>query len=237
MAEEHKHLRPIRSYVLRKGRITTGQNRGLEQGWPQFGLTTSDGTINPQTLFNNDHPVILEIGFGMGDSLLQMAKTHLDNNYIGIEVHRPGVGALLKQMLDEQIDNIRIYQEDALEVLTHCIPDKILAGVQLYFPDPWHKKKHHKRRMVQLPFAALVHAKLKPGGYFHLATDWQDYAEHMMAVMSQAPGFENAYGTRQFAGAAQPNNRPLTKFEARGKRLGHTVWDLLFLTPVGFGSN
>ncbi len=228
MDNNTKKQHKIRSYVLRKGRMSPGQKEGLAQGWKPFGLTIADGTLNSQTVFNNNHPVILEIGFGMGCSLLTMAKTQINHNYIGIEVHRPGVGALLKQILDEKVDNIRIYKEDALDVLALSIPDKTLSGVQLYFPDPWHKQKHHKRRIVSASFAALLHSKLKPSGYFHMATDWEDYAKYMMVVMSQAPGFKNPYGEGQFVKGERPNARPLTKFEKRGERLGHSVLDLFF---------
>ena len=227
MSENLKTHRKIRSFVIREGRMTSGQQRGLDLGWDKFGLQITDGMLDFAKTFSNCHPVILEIGFGMGQSLLKMAQANSDNNYIGIEVHRPGVGALLKNLLVESVNNVRIYNEDAIEVLTQCIPNHSLAGVQLYFPDPWHKKRHHKRRIVQLPFVEQVRLKLQTGGYCHMATDWQDYAEQMMAVMSQVSGLKNHYGSGQFA-QDQPNNRPLTKFEQRGKKLGHGVWDLLF---------
>lgn len=220
--------RKIRSFVRREGRMTPGQQRALDLGWKQFGLSLGDGMLNFEAIFHNANPVILEIGFGMGQSLLTMAEANPDQNYIGIEVHRPGVGALLKGMLNHEIDNIRIYDQDAVEVLTQCIPDNVLTGVQLYFPDPWPKKRHHKRRIVQSAFVEMIHRVLKDDGYFHLATDWAPYAEHMMAVLTASTGFENANGSGQFA-VDRPNHRPLTKFEQRGERLGHGVWDILFV--------
>ena len=164
----------------------------------------------------------------MGQSLLTMAQANPQINYVGIEVHRAGVGNLLKDIAAYQLENVRLYAEDAIEVFNCCITDHCLAGVQLYFPDPWHKKRHNKRRIVQPPFVALIAQKLQPKGFFHLATDWQPYAEHMMEVMSASTQFENAYGVSQYA-ADRPNGRPLTKFELRGERLGHGVWDLLFI--------
>lgn len=217
----------IRSFVLREGRMTTGQTKAFERGWDQFGLTLDQGLLDFDVVFGNQNPVILEIGFGMGASLLEMAKTNPDQNYIGIEVHRPGVGALLKGILAEDIHNIRIFNTDALEVLEQSIPKQSLKGVQLYFPDPWPKKRHHKRRIVQPEFVAHLSSYIQSGGYFHLATDWQPYAEHMLAVLEVSSDFDNAYGKNAFAND-RPNNRPQTKFETRGEKLGHGVWDLLY---------
>ncbi|MDF2939794.1 MAG: trmB [Gammaproteobacteria bacterium] len=223
---DQKAHRPIRSFVRREGRLTIGQQKALDQGWPKFGLSLEDGPINFEKVFGREAPCIVEIGFGMGQSLAEMAQKYPENDYIGIEVHRPGVGCLLKAILDHDISNIRIYDQDAVEVLKQCIPDNSLAGLQLFFPDPWHKKRHHKRRIVQPEFVQLIWQKLAPNGFFHLATDWEHYAEHMMEVLSADPGFSNAAGFNEFA--PRPESRPLTKFEQRGQRLGHGVWDLLF---------
>ena len=210
----------IRSFVRRQGLLTTSQATALETLWPHYGLTVAQKTrdLKPQT--------VLEIGFGNGMSLLAMAQATPEIDYIGIEVHRPGVGALLHEIDKAGIKNIKIYQEDAIDVLEHCIPDNSLVRLQLYFPDPWHKKRHHKRRIVQLEFAALIRRKLKKGGVFHAATDWENYAEHILAVMDAAEGFKNLAGTGHYG--EKPDYRPKTKFEARGQRLGHGVWDLLF---------
>jgi tRNA (guanine-N7-)-methyltransferase len=169
---------------------------------------------------------VLEIGFGMGDSLLQMARQMPEKNYIGIEVHRPGVGRLLNNARTEGLTNIRVYAEDAVEVLAQCIPDGSLDCLQLFFPDPWHKKKHNKRRILQPAFAQTVRSKLKIGGQFHMATDWENYAEQMMEVMSVAEGYRNSAGAGEFS--PQPDFRPVTKFQNRGEKLGHGVWDLIF---------
>ena len=184
------------------------------------------GRINFDVLFGRRGHRILEIGFGNGASLAGMAAKHPENDYLGIEVHRPGVGNLLLQIERQALNNIRVSNDDALEVLEQQIPDVSLDAVYLFFPDPWHKRKHHKRRIVQPAFAQLLHRKLKPGGIFHMATDWENYAEHMMAVMSSVDGFENTAGSGQYI--ARPEYRPLTKFEQRGHRLGHGVWDLVF---------
>jgi tRNA (guanine-N7-)-methyltransferase len=222
------YRRTVKSFVLRAGRTTPGQLKALEQYWPRYGLSLAQGSLDIQAAFGNDHPVIVEIGFGMGSSLLQMAQANPQQNYIGIEVHQAGVGRLLNAAAQAQLENLRIYQDDAVAVLDQCIADQSLAGIQLFFPDPWPKKKHHKRRIVQPDFIALMHRKLKPGGFLHMATDWQPYAEHMMQVMLAAPGFINQYGNGQYA-SERPNKRPLTKFEQRGTRLGHGVWDLYFI--------
>lgn len=226
--EDKPYRRTVKSFVLRAGRTTPGQLKALEQHWPRYGLSLAQGSLDIQAAFGNDHPVIVEIGFGMGSSLLQMAQTNPQQNYIGIEVHQAGVGRLLNAAAQAQLENLRIYQDDAVAVLDQCIADQSLAGIQLFFPDPWPKKKHHKRRIVQPNFIALMHRKLKPGGFLHMATDWQPYAEHMMQVMLAAPGFINQYNNGQYA-SERPNQRPLTKFEQRGTRLGHGVWDLYFI--------
>ncbi len=217
--------RRIRSFVLRMGRMTPGQQRGFDLHWPQKGLLRENGAINFQQVFGREAPTVLEIGFGMGGSLLQMAQQAPEKNFIGIEVHRPGVGKLLHDMAEVDVENIRVYCDDAVEVLAQCIPDASLAAVQIFFPDPWHKKKHNKRRLIQPEFVQQLRTKLKPGGVLHVATDWQDYAEQIIAVMSAAPGFKNQFAEGY---APRPEHRPKTKFEQRGERLGHGVWDVLF---------
>ncbi len=220
-------LRPIRSFVRREGRMTPSQSDALSQYFRQFGVSLTSGPLNTSTLFGRDAPVILEIGFGMGDSLLAMAMAHPDLDYIGVEVHRPGVGSLLRGISKHQIKNLKIYQEDALEVLKQGLADQSLSGVQLFFPDPWPKARHHKRRLVQTDFARLVFQKLKPGGFFHMATDWAPYAEHMMSVLENLSEFTNRYGKNQFA--SDRASRIETKFERRGLKLGHDVFDLVYI--------
>jgi tRNA (guanine-N7-)-methyltransferase len=218
--------RPIRSYVLRTGRITPGQQRAFEQNWQRYGLEHNGGTLDYDEAFGRPGSRVLEIGFGMGQSLVAMAAATPATNFIGIEVHRPGVGKLLHSMVERDVHNIRIYCHDAVEILRDCIPDASLDTVQIFFPDPWHKKRHHKRRLVQPAFVAHLTGKLKPGGTLHLATDWENYAEQMMAVLSAADGLTNTCPAGHFA--PRPEHRPLTKFELRGERLGHGVWDLIF---------
>ncbi len=218
--------REIKSYVMRAGRMTPGQERGLEQGLPRYGLQLEEGVLQPQKVFGRQAPLTLEIGFGMGQSLLQMAKEAPEQDFIGVEVHRPGVGALLNGMLTDSVDNVRIYSCDAIEVLNQCVADESLDRVLLFFPDPWHKSRHHKRRIVQPAFAALVHKKLKQGGIMHMATDWEPYAEHMLEIMNVAPGYKNLSADNTWV--PRPAERPVTKFERRGERLGHGVWDLKF---------
>lgn len=220
----------IRSYVIRAGRITEGQRAAFDDCWPRYGLSLHDGRLDLEATFGRVAPRVLEIGFGMGDSLLAMAQQEPDKDFIGIEVHPPGMGRLIKGAADAGLDNLRVYMADAIDVLDDCIPEGSIDRFQLYFPDPWHKKKHHKRRIVQPAFVEKVRTKLKPGGVFHLATDWQNYAEHMQAVMEVAPGFTNAVAPGQYA--ERPDYRPITKFEQRGARLGHGVWDLLYRAPV-----
>jgi tRNA (guanine-N7-)-methyltransferase len=218
--------RRIRSFVQRSGRMTPSQQNALEQQWPSFGLQLTDGLLDFKQLFGNDNPVIMEIGFGMGDSLITMAKTMPENNYLGIEVHKPGVGRLLNNAQNEGLSNLKVFADDAIEVMAQCIADHSLGGVQLFFPDPWHKKKHNKRRIVQPKFAQDIRQKLAPNGIFHMATDWQPYAEHMMEVMEVAPGYSNLAGPGEFS--PQPDFRPVTKFQRRGEGKGHGVWDLMY---------
>lgn len=218
--------REIKSFVMRAGRMTPGQQRGLDEGWPRYGLELESGPLNISELFGRDAPVTFEIGFGMGQSLLEMAQAAPEQDFIGVEVHRPGVGALLNGMLKQDMNNVRVYSCDALDVLRECVADNSLDRVLLYFPDPWHKSRHHKRRIVNENFAALVRQKLKPGGILHMATDWEPYAEHMLEVMQAAPGYQNLSPAGNWV--ERPAERPVTKFERRGERLGHGVWDLKF---------
>ncbi|MDH5572686.1 MAG: tRNA (guanosine(46)-N7)-methyltransferase TrmB [Gammaproteobacteria bacterium] len=231
MSEPDKlHHRRIRSFVRREGRLTRGQESALEELFPSIGIRLEQGMLDLGVLFGRPASSqtcrILEIGFGNGASLVQMAQTHPENDYLGIEVHRPGAGNLLLQMEEKRLANIRISTDDALDVMRVQIPDNSLDAVYLFFPDPWHKQRHHKRRIVQNDFVQLVRQKLKPGGLFHLATDWENYARQMMKVLSTAEGFENTAGEQQYS--ERPAYRPLTKFEQRGQRLGHGVWDLVF---------
>ena len=223
---EGKYIRKVRSFVKREGRLTKGQAAAIEKCWPSMGLEHSQGLLDFSQVFGNDNDVVLEIGFGMGKSLVEMAKNAPHLNFIGIEVHRPGVGACLMEADEAGLTNLRVFEHDAVEVLADCIADGSLTTMQLFFPDPWHKKRHHKRRIVQPEFVESLRQKLKIGGVFHMATDWENYAEHMLEVMTAAPGYENISETQDYV--PRPDNRPLTKFEQRGHRLGHGVWDLMF---------
>ncbi len=223
---ESKFARRIKSFVRRQGRLSKAQKQAIENLWPQFGLQLKPEKLDFTDVFGREAETIVEIGFGMGSSLAAMAQQHPQHNYIGIEVHRPGVGALLKLIEEKQLTNVRVYNDDAIEVLAQCIPENSLSAVYLFFPDPWHKKRHHKRRIVQADFAQTLAKHLKPQGRFHMATDWENYAEHMMDVMSQQPNYRNIVGEGQYH--PRPDYRPLTKFEQRGHRLGHDVWDLIF---------
>ncbi|KRT54215.1 tRNA (guanosine(46)-N7)-methyltransferase TrmB [endosymbiont of Ridgeia piscesae] len=224
-----KH-RPIRSYILRQGRMTQAQQRAFDELWPHYGCQAPDGLFDFDKLFGNQRPVILEIGFGNGDALAQNADREPENNFLGVEVHGPGVGSLMLKLAEQESHNARILRDDAMQLLRQHIPAGSLTGVLLFFPDPWPKRRHHKRRIVQPEFAELVHRALHPGGYLHMATDWQKYAEHMMSVLSSTAGFANAAGPGNFS--PRPENRTLTRFEQRGQRLGHGVWDLIFTRCV-----
>lgn len=224
-APERPH-RAIKSFVMRSGRMTEGQQRGLDQGWPKFGLEPAAGLQDFDQLFGRRAPRTFEIGFGMGQATLEMAAAAPDEDFIGVEVHRPGVGALLNGMLTQNLSNIRVYSWDAIEVLRDCVADASLDRVLLFFPDPWHKARHHKRRIVQPAWAQLVRQKLKVGGVLHMATDWEAYAEHMLEVMNAEPGYRNLAEDGRYV--PRPPERPVTKFERRGERLGHGVWDLKF---------
>lgn len=219
-------IRKIRSFIRRQGRITAGQQQALDEHWDKYCLAP-DADCRFGDIFGREAPVIVEIGFGNGISLAEMAAANPQNDYIGIEVHKPGVGHLIMQLEKRQLSNVRIYYHDAIEILERCIPGNSLDGVHLFFPDPWPKKRHHKRRIVKPEFIELVTAKLKPGGYFHCATDWRNYAEQMLRVLANAKGLHNTDAEGGYS--ERPAYRPLTKFENRGLRLGHGVWDLIFL--------
>lgn len=225
--DEVVYRRPVRSYVIRSGRQTVAQQEAIEKHWSKYVIEDHQSPLNPEALFGRKAPLVLEIGFGMGDSLAEMAINNPQQDYIGIEVHRAGVGKLINYIENEQIPNLRIYCHDAVEILANCIADGSLDLVQIFFPDPWHKKKHHKRRLIQTAFVLDLMKKLKTGGRIHLATDWQNYAEHMMEVLSGIEGLRNTAGAGQYA---INTGRPETKFERRGKRLGHGTWDLVFET-------
>lgn len=224
--ENGRPLRRIRSFVRRQGRLTKGQQHALDNIWPVMGVEFNDTPLDFAALFGREAPVTLEIGFGMGASLVAMAKAKPEQNFLGIEVHSPGVGACLASAEEEGVQNLRVMCHDAVEVLHTMIPDNSLNMVQLFFPDPWHKARHNKRRIVQPPFAELVKSKLKLGGVFHMATDWEAYAEHMLEVMSSLEGYRNLSESNDYV--PRPESRPVTKFEQRGHRLGHGVWDLMF---------
>lgn len=218
--------RRIRSFVLRQGRLTKGQERALETGWPLFGVDYTPQTLNLAQLFQRDDaPRILEIGFGMGESTAKIAQTLPERDFLAVEVHTPGVGSLLKLIQEQSIGNIRIIQHDAVEVLHNMLPEQSLDGVHIFFPDPWHKKRHHKRRLIQAEFVKLLCSRLKVGAYMHVATDWQEYAEWVLEVLNAEPLLKNTAADY----AEKPSYRPLTKFENRGIKLGHGVWDLVFM--------
>ncbi|UTF58640.1 tRNA (guanosine(46)-N7)-methyltransferase TrmB [Gilvimarinus sp. DA14] len=216
----------IRSFVIRAGRMTEGQRKAFEAHWPKYGLSLFDGPLNPEQAFDRQAPLVLEIGFGMGDSLREMAINEPEKDFIGIEVHPPGVGRLIYTAAQNEVDNLRVYMADATDVLDDCIADNSISRLQIYFPDPWHKKKHHKRRIVQPEFVQRIRRKLAPGGVLHLATDWENYAEHMKEVMDAAEGYRNTQSDGGYS--PRPEYRPITKFEKRGERLGHGVWDLVY---------
>jgi tRNA (guanine-N7-)-methyltransferase len=214
----------IRSFVLRQGRVSEAQRRFHEQGMPRWGIPYRAAPLDLDAVFGRRAPCILEIGCGMGETTAIIAAAHPANNYLGIEVHTPGVGSLLKEIVSRELTNLRVIQHDAVEVVRDMIPSGSLAGIHVFFPDPWPKKRQQKRRLIQPEFVALLASRLAPDGYLHCATDWEDYANQMLAVLGAEPGLRNtATGF-----AARPEYRPQTKFEARGLRLGHGVWDLVF---------
>lgn len=219
-------MRKVRSFVRRDGRITPSQQRALEELWPLYGIEPGKRLLALDHLFENKAPTVLEIGFGNGETLIELAKRDNDVHYIGAEVYRSGVGHLLLRLQEEGLRNVKVYADDAIELLRHNIPKNSLAKINLFFPDPWHKKKHHKRRIVNEDFIALVHSRLERGGVFHFATDWEPYAEWTMARFEAAKGFKNLKGAGKTS--PRPTSRPITKFEKRGFRLGHSSWDLLY---------
>ncbi len=220
-------LRRVRSFVRRDSRMTDAQRRVLQTLWPTFGLMKEDGMVDFQRIFGRKAPVILEIGFGSGLSLSEIAKQHPEKDFIGVETYHPGIGSLLLEIEKENIQNIRIYYADAVEVLQECISSQSLDGIQLFFPDPWPKRKHHKRRIIQPEFVNILADKLKTAGVLHLATDWEHYAQQMMQVLSKSDKLINIAGAGQFA--TRSAQRPvMTKFESRGTKSGRAIWELQF---------
>ena len=216
---------PIRSYVIRSGRLTDAQRKAIESYWESYVVEFNNEPLDPVTLFEKSQRLTVEIGFGMGDSLLEMAKQSPDQNFLGIEVHQPGVGKLLNGIAENKLTNIKLICHDAREILEIGLPDNCIDRLLLFFPDPWHKKRHNKRRLVQPEFIELLLNKLNTPAELHFATDWQAYAEHMMEVLEANPYLENILGAENYW--PEPD-RPVTKFEKRGQRLGHGVWDLRF---------
>lgn len=227
MSTPSEQIKPhrIKSYIRRQGRLTPGQQHAIDTLWDRYCLNP-DVDYDFSEVFGRTAPIIMEIGFGNGTSLVEMAVANPDLDYIGLEVHTPGVGHILRLIEDKGLNNIRLYNHDAVEVLENKIKDGALAGLHLFFPDPWHKKKHHKRRIVRPDFVKVLTRKLHPGGYFHAATDWQHYAEDMLNVLSSNSELTNTSETQDYC--PRPDYRPLTKFEQRGIRLGHGVWDIIF---------
>ncbi|QKT03329.1 tRNA (guanosine(46)-N7)-methyltransferase TrmB [Ectothiorhodospiraceae bacterium 2226] len=218
--------RPVRSFVRREGRMTVGQQRALEALLPRYGVPAGDAPLDLDALFGRRAPRVLEIGFGMGATLAELAARHPERDYLGIEVHRPGVGSLLMQVAEQGLTNVRVWGDDAVAFLERRIPPASLDQILILFPDPWPKKRHHKRRIVQPPFVALAASRLAAGGRLQLATDWAPYAEHMLAVLGAEPTLRNVAPDGGYI--PRPEERPVTKFERRGQRLGHGVWDLAF---------
>jgi tRNA (guanine-N7-)-methyltransferase len=215
---------PIRSFVLRQGRVSNAQRRAVDTLLAIYGIAYAPGALDFEQLYGRRAPTILEIGFGMGETTARIAQAHPEHNYLGVEVHTPGVGGLLKRIAEDGLTNLRLVQHDAVEVLEHMIAPAALAGAHIFFPDPWPKKRHHKRRLIQPGFVALLASRLAPGACLHAATDWHEYAEQILAVFTAEPGLANtAPGF-----APRPDYRPLTKFESRGLKLGHGVWDIVF---------
>ncbi len=226
-ANDAPFMRTIKTYVLRAGRMGSGQVRAYAQFGPQYLIPYNSARLDAALAFGRSAPLILEIGFGMGDATAKIAQVRPNDNFLCCEVHEPGVGALLKRCGEEQISNIRIVRHDAIEVMDHMLGKDSLDGVHIFFPDPWHKSRHHKRRLIQPPFIQRLAEHIQPGGYLHLATDWQPYAEQMMGVLRAEPLLVNTSDEAN-GFAAKPDYRPLTKFENRGLKLGHGVWDLVF---------
>jgi tRNA (guanine-N7-)-methyltransferase len=225
-----ERARSIRSYVLRQGRMSNAQKRAYDRLLGRYGLPYAPQPLDCAAVFGRTAPTLLEIGFGMGETTAAIARSQPENNYLALDVHSPGVGSLLKLIEEQQIANVRVIQHDAVEVVEHMIAPGSLAGIHVFFPDPWPKKRHHKRRLIQPPFVRLLASRLTPGGYLHLATDWQDYAEQMLQVL----GGERLLANTAAAYATRPAYRPLTKFEQRGLKLGHAVCDLVFRRVAPF---
>lgn len=219
--EDHGH---IKSFVRRMGRMSQAQERFYADMMPKVGIQYAPQQIDLEAVFGRSAPKILEIGFGMGETTARIAESCPDNDYLGVEVHTPGVGALCKLISEKGLANLRLCQHDAVEVVRDMLPEGSLDGIHVFFPDPWHKKRHNKRRLIQPPFVALLSSRLKPGGYFHCATDWEEYGQQMLEVLSGESSLENTAD----GFAPRPDYRPLTKFENRGLRLGHGVWDVIF---------
>jgi len=226
-ADKKPQQRAIKSFVLRQGRVTSAQQNALDNHWQHYGIDYAEQVLQYKQLFHNDNPVFVEVGFGNGASLLQQAVQQPQINFIGIEVHGPGVGHLIHNAHSQAVQNIRVIRHDAVEVLTQQIADNSIQQLQLFFPDPWHKKRHHKRRIIRPEFIQLIQQKLKPGGCFHMATDWQQYAQQMLQQMDSAEGFNNMAGSGNYS--SNTGYRCETKFERRGLKLGHGVWDLLYI--------
>lgn len=222
--ESASHRR-IRSYVLRQGRITTSQQRALQRLMPLYGLDPQQPLV-PERVFGRQAPLVLEIGFGDGEALAEAAAAHPDQDFLGIEVHPPGVGHLLLKIESLALRNVRVWRADAVDILSTLIPEQSLDAIRVFFPDPWHKKKHHKRRLIDADFVRLAASRLKPGGIIHTATDWADYAQHMRSALESCPPLRNASPS---GFSPRSDHRPMTKFERRGQRLGHSVWDLIFV--------
>jgi tRNA (guanine-N7-)-methyltransferase len=223
--DESQRNRPIRSFVIRAARMSDAQTAAIEEHFPRYGVPYAPQAFDASAVFGRAAPLIVEIGFGMGIATAEIAYAAPDKNFLGIEVHPPGVGNLLKVIASEGLSNLRIARHDAVEVLTHMLAPDSVDGFHIYFPDPWHKKRHHKRRLIQPPFVQRLAQCLRPGGYVHMATDWEDYAQVMLEVLSAEPTLRNT--AEGFA--PKPAWRPTTKFETRGVNLGHGVWDLMFV--------
>ena len=228
---EVKYLRKIQSFVRRSGRISKAQSIGLNELWHDYGVNLNEKKLDFNKLFLSKNNVTLEVGFGNGDSLLEMAIDQPNQNFLGVEVYEAGVGRLINEANKNKLSNLKIIKDDAVEVLTNNILDNSISHFQLFFPDPWHKKKHHKRRIVQISFLDLLSKKLKKDGVIHIATDWENYAEHIMELLESHSHFKNCAGDHMYS--LRPKNRPLTKFENRGQKLGHGVWDIIFTNIKG----
>lgn len=228
---EPLHFRKIRSYVLREGRLTRGQAHALKKYWPVFGIDKSDRKLDLNRIFGRAAPKILDIGTGMGEGTVAFAKTHPENDYLAVEVHRPGIGSLFRQAAEDELSNIRVINRDIVEVLEHQIPEQSLDEVYIFFPDPWPKKKHHKRRLINSAFLSLLYPKLKSHARLYIATDWRELADYILNACDGYPGLGNLAGKGYFA--PRPVWRPLTKFERRGKNLKHPTWDMVYGVLTG----